>query len=98
MAVNAYIKVKGLSGKIKNDLINSVMLQNGYGTVPWDTKVGRKLWVFGYTWKRTICPFAINTQKEWLPDHSRKITNRYFYDGTLVPNGGHNTGEFVDPI
>lgn len=41
---------------------------------------------------------VINTLKEWLPDHSRKITNRYFYDGTLVPNGGHNTGEFVDPI
>ena len=36
--------------------------------------------------------------QEWLPDHSRKITNRYFYDGKPVPNGGHNTGEFVEPI
>ncbi|WP_050794692.1 hypothetical protein [Cellulosilyticum lentocellum] len=40
----------------------------------------------------------ISTLKEWLPDHSRKITNRYFYDGKPVPNGGHNTGEFVEPI
>lgn len=28
----------------------------------------------------------------------KKITNRYFYDGKPVPNGGHNTGEFVEPI
>ncbi len=41
---------------------------------------------------------VINTLKEWLPDHSRKIIKRYFFDGTEVPNGGHNTGEFVDPI
>ncbi len=41
---------------------------------------------------------VINTLKEWLPDHSRKIIKRYFFDGTEVPNGGHNTGKFVDPI
>lgn len=40
----------------------------------------------------------ITTKKEWLPDNSRKITVRYQWDGTPVPNGGHNTGEFVDPI
>lgn len=46
-AVNTYVKEKGLSGKIKNDLINSVMLWNGYGTVPWETKASRELWDFG---------------------------------------------------
>jgi len=38
----------------------------------------------------------ITTKKEWLPDNSRKITVRYQWDGTPVPNGGHNTGEFVE--
>jgi hypothetical protein len=41
---------------------------------------------------------VIHTQKSWLPDGSRKVTDRYYYDGTKVPNGGHNTGEFVEPI
>ena len=40
----------------------------------------------------------ITTKKEWLPDNSRKITVRYQWDGTPVSNGGHNTGEFVEPI
>ena len=41
---------------------------------------------------------VINTQKTWLPDYSRKITERYYYNGTIVPDGGHNTGEYVEPI
>ena len=40
----------------------------------------------------------ISTKKEWLPNNSRKIIVRYQWNGTPVPNGGHNTGEFVESI
>lgn len=40
----------------------------------------------------------MNRQRPILSDGSRKITNRYYYDGTPVPNGGHSTGQFVEPI
>ena len=41
---------------------------------------------------------VITVRREWLSDGSRKINVRYQWDGTPVPNGGHNTGEFVEPI
>lgn len=45
--VDTYIKENGLSGKSKNDLLNSVILWNGYGVLPWETKVSQELWDFG---------------------------------------------------
>ncbi|MDR0569985.1 MAG: hypothetical protein LBG71_02005 [Clostridiales Family XIII bacterium] len=41
---------------------------------------------------------VITLRKAWLPDMSRKVEERYMWDGSLVPNRGHNTGEFVEPI
>ena len=40
----------------------------------------------------------ITVKKEWLPDGSKKVPVRYNWDGTPVKDGGHNTGEFVEPI
>lgn len=45
--VDAYMKENGLSKKYKHDLINSVLLWNGYSHLPWDTKVSQELWDFG---------------------------------------------------
>ena len=41
---------------------------------------------------------VITIRREWLPDGSRKIDVRYMWDGTPVPHGGNNTGQFVEPI
>lgn len=41
---------------------------------------------------------VITVRKEWLPDGSKKAPVRYKWDGTPVENGGHNTGEFLEPI
>ncbi len=41
---------------------------------------------------------VITIKREWLPDMSRKRDVRYQWDGIPVPDGGHNTGEFVEPI
>ncbi len=45
--VDAYMQENGISKKHKNDLINSIALWNGYGAIPWDTKVSQELWDFG---------------------------------------------------
>ncbi len=45
--VDAYMQENGISKKCKNDLINSILLWNGYGSIPWDTKVSQELWDFG---------------------------------------------------
>ena len=45
--VDTYIKENGLSEKSKNDLLNSVLLWNGYASIPWETKVSQELWDFG---------------------------------------------------
>lgn len=45
--VDAYIQENGISKKCKNDLINSILLWNGYGSIPWNTKVSQELWDFG---------------------------------------------------
>lgn len=45
--VETYIKENGLSKKSRQDLINSVLLWNGYESIPWDTKVSQELWDFG---------------------------------------------------
>ena len=45
--VDQYIKDNGLPQSIKSDLLNSVLLWNGYPYVPWDTKVSQELWDFG---------------------------------------------------
>ena len=44
--------------KHKNDLINSIVLWNGYESIPWDTKVSQELWDFGiYMEKKLPIPF-----------------------------------------
>lgn len=45
--VDTYMKENGISKKHKNDLINSVVLWNGYAHIPWDTKISQELWDFG---------------------------------------------------
>jgi len=32
------------------------------------------------------------------PDGTKKYPKRYRWDGTPVPDGGHNTYEFVEPF
>ena len=45
--VDTYMQENGIPQKHKNDLINSIVLWNGYESIPWDTKVSQELWDFG---------------------------------------------------
>jgi RHS repeat-associated protein len=65
--------------------------QTGGGDVEYGHPNGTKVWV-------RPNGEVITVRREWLPDGSRKIDVRYMWDGTPVPNSGHNTGQFVEPI
>ena len=42
--VDTYMQANGIPQNIKNDLINSIVLWNGYESIPWDIKGHQKLW------------------------------------------------------
>ena len=41
---------------------------------------------------------VITIARQWLPDGSKKIPVRFYWDGTPVEKGGHNTFEYVEPL
>lgn len=45
--VDRYIQETGISKKNKNDLLNSIVLWNGYGYLPWGTEISQERWDFG---------------------------------------------------
>ncbi len=57
--IDIYVKENGLLPKSKNDLLNSVLLWNGYGSIPWGTKVSQELWDFGIYMEKNY-PFLSN--------------------------------------
>ena len=45
--VDAYVTEKGLSEAKRNELLNSVVLWNGYDSLPWSTRISQEVWDFG---------------------------------------------------